>query len=64
MKKHKSLAIEIEELEASFDGAYFESLVEALSRYHSMVESGILIPRGNRLASNPANYSSNYSKRA
>ena len=38
MKKNKSLAIEIEELEASFNDEYFNSLVEALSKYHSMIE--------------------------
>ncbi len=63
MKKSKSLSSQIEELEMLFDDSYFKALSKALSNYHSMVEAGVLIPRGNRLADNPTNYVSNCVKR-
>lgn len=63
MKKSKSLIRQIEELEMLFDDSYFKDLTEALAKYHSMVDAGVLIPRGNRLAENPTNYASNCSNK-
>ena len=64
MIKNESLAEQIKNLYLDFDGDYYDSLVEALSSYHSMIDAGILTPRGNRLANVLTNVeSSNYDAR-
>lgn len=47
--KKTSLIEQIEQLDSYFDDSYFNYLKDALVKYKEMVESGVLVPRGNRI---------------
>ena len=55
-----NLIIKIENVEWPSNDEYLDLLKKALDEYHKMIEEGVLVPRGNRIA-NVIISSDNYS---
>jgi hypothetical protein len=50
MKKKSEIEIEIDSVSCDLHDDYSQGLLLALKTYHSLIESGKMKPRGNRLA--------------